>query len=419
MTDGETPLGGRFLAPLEAILPELTGMRACPELPDSDWLALGVPRVLHEVPSGRGFLQEIGPGLDNCPDVGRFFDALRSERRLALCGEADALLAASLSKVLPDALAGVAELDGFDVYAGDGHWHRAAAHDKRPFPDSPKSSCGHFYALDMRRDMLRHICGADGINREHEHDMRALKRQTLEELRRGAPKGRKVLYVWDRAGIDFGAWEQWKRGGVYFLSREKENMVLEPFRQLLWERGDARNAGVPDDELTLGATGARVRRITFPDAASGEIHVFATNEMTLPPGVLAELARRRWNIEKAFDALKNKMGETKAWASTETAKPMQALFICMTHQLLRALEHLLEDERGIRPERELERRRERIAAMRESAQESLREIPTLRSEALRLTQHTVKFLRWIRAWLQRRAPWQVLIDALRYSYAAN
>jgi len=147
MTNGDAPLGGRFLAPLEAILPKLTSTRACPELPDSDWLALGVLRVLHAVPSGRGFLQEIGPGLDNCPDVGRFFDALRSERRLALCSEADALLAASLSEVLPDALAGVPELDGFDVYAGDGHWHRAAAHDRRPFPDAPKSSCGHFYAL--------------------------------------------------------------------------------------------------------------------------------------------------------------------------------------------------------------------------------------------------------------------------------
>lgn len=419
MTDGVAPLGGRFLAPLEAILPKLTSMRACPELPDSDWLALGVLRVLHEVPSGRGFLQEIGPGLDNCPDVGRFFDALRSERRLALCGEADALLAASLSEVLPDALAGVAELDGFDVYAGDGHWHRAAAHDRRPFPDSPRSSIGHFYALDMRHDMLRHICGADGINREHEHDMRALKRQTLEELRRGAPKGRKVLYVWDRAGIDFKAWEQWKRGGVYFLSREKENMVLEAFLCKLWDRGDARNAGVLGDELARSATGARVRRITFLDGASGEVYVFVTNEMTLPPGVLAELARRRWNIEKVFDVLKNKLAETRAWASTGTAKSMQALFICMTHQLLRALEHLLDDEHGIRPERELKRRREKIAAMRDTARRDLREIPTLRAEALRLTQHTVKFLRWLRAWLQRRAPWQVLIDALRHSYASS
>jgi len=419
MTNGDAPLGGRFLAPLEAILPKLTSTRACPELPDSDWLALGVLRVLHAVPSGRGFLQEIGPGLDNCPDVGRFFDALRSERRLALCSEADALLAASLSEVLPDALAGVPELDGFDVYAGDGHWHRAAAHDRRPFPDAPKSSCGHFYALDMRRDMLRHICGADGINREHEHDMRALKRQTLASLRRGARKRRKVLYVWDRAGIDFAAWEQWKRGGVYFLSREKENMVLEPFRQEVWDRGDDRNAGVLNDELTQSATGARVRRITFLDAASGVVYVFVTNEMTLPPGVLSELARRRWNIEKVFDVLKNKLAETRAWASSETAKSMQALFICMTHQLLRALEHNLEDEHGIRPERELGRRRERIDAMRADASRDLRQTPSLRAEALRLTQLTVKFLRWLRAWLRRRAPWQVLIDALRHSYASS
>ena len=38
-----------------------------------------------------------------------------------------------------------------------------------------------------------------------------------------------------------------------------------------------------------------------------------------------------------FDQPKKKMAENKAWATTATAKTMQAIFICMTHQLLRAL----------------------------------------------------------------------------------
>ena len=62
---------------------------------------------------------------------------------------------------------------------------------------------------------------ADQIERKKEHDMRALKAMSLEALRQGVPAGCKVLYVWDRAGIDFRQWPHWKHtGGLYFVSRE-------------------------------------------------------------------------------------------------------------------------------------------------------------------------------------------------------
>ena len=50
---------------------------------------------------------------------------------------------------------------------------------------------------------MNHLTVADQIERNKEHEMRALKRQTADTLRQGAAKGRKVLYIWDRAGIDF------------------------------------------------------------------------------------------------------------------------------------------------------------------------------------------------------------------------
>jgi hypothetical protein len=64
--------------------------------------------------------------------------------------------------------------------------------------------------------------------RKTEHDMRALKRLTTKDLRQGAAKkGRKVIYVWDRAGINFQQWYKWKQSaGIYFISREKSNMRL-------------------------------------------------------------------------------------------------------------------------------------------------------------------------------------------------
>lgn len=420
LTKGAAPVAARFLAPLEEVLPRLKTTRVCPGLPDADWLALGVLRVLHDVPSGRGFLQEVGAYLPNCPDFNHFFATLRSGRRLEVCQEAAHLLGEDLKAFLPDSLADVEELAAFDIYAGDGHWHKAASHDRAPLEKSPKSACGHFFALDMRYGTLEHITTADQHEREHEHDMRALKRQTIEALRRGARKGRKVLYVWDRAGIDFQAWQRWKHvGGVYFLSREKENMNLRWKADLLWERSDPRNHGVLSDDKRESASGVVLRRIVFEDPVSLTLHVFLTNEMTLPPGVLAELARRRWDIEKIFDELKNKLGETKAWASSTTAKTMQACFFCLAHQLLLAFEVLLARQEGVRPEAELERRAERIAQEMKLARKNQRSFPSLRAAALRLTQRTVKFLRWLRSSLTREAPWRDLLAILTHSYASG
>ena len=419
LLDGDSPVAGRFLQPLARIIPKLSTTRVCPELPDEDWLALGVLRVLFDAPSGRGFLQEVGPNLPACPDFNHFFATLRSERRLKVCQEAASLLNASVKTLLPDTLAEIKELAGFDVYATDGHWHGAAAHDRPASPGKAKSACGHFYALDLRHGPLHHLTAADQVERQHEHDMRALKRQSIDALRLGAPKGRKVVHVYDKAGIDFRAWDWWKRiGGIYFVSQEKESMALVCLKNFPWDRSDKRNAGVKKDEQCRSSHDVIVRRVTFEDPITGGIRVFITSEMTLPPGIIAELARRRWNIEKVFDELKNKLGETRAWATSATARSMQATFICLTHQLLLVFEQMLENDHGIRPEAELKRRADRLAAEEDFAIKNKRTFPVLRACALRLTQRTVKFLRWLRASFTREAPWLDLIAVLRHSYAS-
>jgi len=122
---GTSPVSKNFFGPLAQIIPDLQATRICLELPDEDWLSLGVLRVLHEVRSGRGFLQEVAAHLPNTPDFNHFFATLRSERRLTVYQEAVDALSAKLKPRLPDDLANSGELDGFDVYAADGHWHRA------------------------------------------------------------------------------------------------------------------------------------------------------------------------------------------------------------------------------------------------------------------------------------------------------
>ncbi len=110
---------------------------------------------------------------------------------------------------------------------------------------------------------VSHLDVSDQIQRKKEHDIRGLKRQSADTLRHGAAKGRKVLLVWDRAGIDFAQWFKWKHNsGLYLLSRCKENMSLMVCGQLAFDRRDPLNAGVLADELVSpSSVGITLRRV--------------------------------------------------------------------------------------------------------------------------------------------------------------
>lgn len=402
-----------FLAPLAELLPECQDLRHCPALPDETWIRLGLERVLHSLPSGRAFLQEHAFRLPHCPSRANYFESLKSSRRLRLARQLNQLLARRTAQTLPDALAAYPELADFDLYAGDGHWHGAAAHDAPT--NGTKHAVGHFYALDLRRHSLRHL--AVGLGRK-EHDMHVLKRLGAENLRQAAPNGRKVLYVWDKAGIDFHAWHRWKQGhGLYFLSLEKENMNLQVTGLSGWDRNDPVNAGIQSVEWVSGQAGVLIRRIRYVEPVTGTLYVFITNEVTLRPGMVAFLYKLRWDVEKVFDQLKNKLHEQKAWASSVEAKSAQAQLICLLHNLLLIVEEKLRLE-GIENEAELARKRKVLAQDQAAARAAGRTIPSCVLALQRLTQRSVKLLRWLRSSFQDRLAWHTATPRLRALYAS-
>jgi hypothetical protein len=75
--------------------------------------------------------------------------------------------------------------------------------------------------------------------------MRALKRQGACALRQGVARGRKVLYVWGMAGI-------------YFLSREKDNMRLQVVGKKAFDPAAPENIGIVADEMVGGGPLAHI-----------------------------------------------------------------------------------------------------------------------------------------------------------------
>ncbi len=409
-----TTVDAAFFEPLAGLVAASPHARPCPEYPDDLFVRLGVQRVLETSVSGRAFLQEHGVRFADPPGYSNYFAALRSARRCDLLRDLHDALVASATPRLPDRLVGIAELANYECFAGDGHWHRGAVHDPRH--DGVKLAVGHFYSLDLRRHTLRHLAAGQGL---HEHDMTALKRVNPRGLRHGVPKGKRVVLVYDKAGLDFTYWKRCRQEcAVYFLSRVKEGLVLDWLADHPWDQTDPRNRGVTADRQVCSGAGQVLRLVAYTDPVSGTAFEFLTNEPDLPPGVLVELYRRRWEAEKVFDQIKNKLGEQKAWATSLAAKTAQAQLIALTHNLLLLYECQLEADHGVTNVAEDQRRAKRAARAGTQCATAGQPLSTLVLAARRATQRSVKFVRWLRHALREQLAEARAVPRLRTLYAS-
>ena len=413
LTEPNPTVNAAFFQPLEGLVRQSAHTRACPEFSDADYLQCGLLRVLESAPSGRGFLQEHGARLPQSPSQANYFATLHSPRRGAVVADVNNAVRVRANQVLPDRLADLAELAAYEVFAVDGHWHQAAAHDPRHH--GVKMAVGHFYSLNLRTHTLRPLAVGQGA---HEHDLSALKRLTPRGLRQEVPKGLRTLLVYDRASLDFNFWQRCRREcAVYFLSRTKSNTVLAWEASRTWDAADPRNHGVHFDLQVKTRAGHSLRLICYVDPVTSQPYEFLTNEPDLPPGVLVELYRRRWDVEKVFDELKNKLGEKKAWATSLAAKQTQAQLLALTHNLLLLYEQALAERHAVQHQAEDQRRRQRVQTRQQITRQNGQPLSTLRLQALRATQLSVKFIRWLRDALRYQLAEAVAVLRLKHLYA--
>jgi hypothetical protein len=414
----ENTVSQRFFQPITDLLPKLTTSRVCPELSDEAFFRLGVSRVLSQAKSGRDFLQLHAEAGGERVDVSHFFGTINSDRRLETCSEVNQLLCTAVGLRCSDPFESIPALDGFDLYAGDGHYIEASVHDE-PI-DGVKQPVGNFYIFNLRSRALQHFeLGLTDVatERKREHDMHAIKRRGLAALRFGAKKRRKVIIVWDKAGIDFSHWRKAKENGVYFLSREKENMRLATINSLPIDQTNPCNEGILSDEMVVSSGGFVLRRIVYHDSVTGIDYTYLTTNLKLAPGLLALLYKRRWDIEKAFDETENRFQENKAWGKSATAKRIQSEFICITYNLFLLVEDRLETHEEIRNQPEIDRRAKRQSALEAELELGRQKLPYVYRIINRITQRGVKLIRWIRNHLYSPQHWNEAIAMLRIAYA--
>ena len=257
---------------------------------------------------------------------------------------------------------------------------------------------------------------ADWAARKQEQAVRALKRQSVALLRQGAGTGRKVLWVWDKAGVDFPFWQERKASGIYFLSLRQEGMCLAVETERVVDVTQPINQGVTGDRVVTDRRSIRVRASTFCHPCDGAVYVYLTSEMTLEPGLLALLYKTRWERAQGFDETKTKLAEKKSWATTTTAKEMQAHLVASGHNLLLLLQDW-HQQHGVENTAEKQRRQQRLHQPATALQKTGRTLPLIDTLLQRFTQATFKLIRWLRVHWHRPTSLPQALLQLRSLYA--
>jgi len=399
----------QFLSPVMQVLQNyVRNTLDCPEMSDAEFVRLGCRRVLSQARSGRDFLQaeqeQGAAGLKRS----NFFAVLHSGRRQALLHECAIQLYLEGSRQLlqagQDLLAAFPLLRGRAVWAVDGHQIEHACHALKD-PQGRFVGSKSLYLLCLHTGLVHNLCPVQGEGL-YRHEMPVFRERLPAWLAQQKPSAKTLppILVLDPAYVDKQFWTRMKlasQAGALAITRTKENMKPQRFGALEWDRQDQINLGVQAQSRVGFEGSACMRLIEYVDPETGERYEFLTTEMDLPPGLIAWLYLLRWRIEKVFDTAKNKLQETKAWASGTVAQQIQGHFFALTHNLLVLFRHYLESAHGLKETKLIRKRDSALEQRRERAQAAGRQVHPLHAKMPPVVQLSLQFIRTLRNYISQ------------------
>jgi len=148
-----------------------------------------------------------------------------------------------------------------------------------------------------------------------------------------------AIYIMDRGYVDFARLYQLTLASAFFITRAKKNFQ---FRRLYSQSVD-KSTGVQFDQIirltgyySKKAYGEKLRRIRYRDPETGECWIYLTNNFILPALSIAQLFRRRWQIELFFKWIKQHLRIKSFYGTSENAVKTQ-IWIAITVYVLVAI----------------------------------------------------------------------------------
>ena len=174
--------------------------------------------------------------------------------------------------------------------------------------------------LDLRGNIPSFIYITEGKL----HDVNALDHLPLEP---GS------FYIMDRSYIDFRRLHRFLGCGAFFIVRAKRTL---DFRRLASRPVDKTTGLRSDQTIVLRGVKSKkdypdlLRRVAFYDAETKKRFVFLTNDFVLPALVIAQLYKRRWQIELFFKWIKQHLRIKVFFGTSENAVRTQVwIAVCV------------------------------------------------------------------------------------------
>jgi hypothetical protein len=151
------------------------------------------------------------------------------------------------------------------------------------------------------------------------------------------------IVAFDRAYNDYSLFAAWTEGGVYFVTRQKDNAVYE----VIEKRRPALHRFILFDEIIL-LTGPKaeekcphlLRRIVVWDRDNDRQIVLLTNHLEFGASTIAAIYKDRWEIEIFFKTLKQHLKVKTFIGTSENALRIQIWTALIALLLLKYLHHL-------------------------------------------------------------------------------
>ena len=401
-----------YFAPALNRIPSLDAYREGLDFSDTEFVVLGLRRINTLYPTGRAFLQSVRQCELTDVSFRAYYGAVSSQRRLQMLHELNGSVS-QLATVSSDRFLKFPELAHYDVVALDAHDIESATHEpkatladgRREVPDTTTG----LFLRNLKNGAARVLAQTQG----HQHEWSAVKNRPWAEFL-WSVGARLTLMIIDAVAVDFGFLRAAKYAGrITVITRTKVNLVVRKSRDLDWNREDPRNSGVLSDQRVHYSEPGEFRVIRYQDPESDEIYEFLTTEFHLPPGIIAQLYRLRWDIEKFFDVCENLLAEKRAWGTGAVAAQVQNEFLVLAHNLLVILSSHLEAQEGIRDEK-VEKKYEAALQVREAvAQKADRSVSPWVRALRRITRWSSQFTRWLQDAILRDWEWGFGVIKLR------
>ena len=135
-----------------------------------------------------------------------------------------------------------------------------------------------------------------------------------------------AIYIMDRGYLDFERLYLLHLVPAFFIIRTKSNTVL----RRLYSCAVDKKTGIRCDQIVVPVTyyskkayPEKLRRIKFYDSSTDKRLTFITNHLALPALTVAELYRRRWQVETFFKWIKQHLRIKRFYGTSENAVKTQ------------------------------------------------------------------------------------------------